>query len=79
MTYNEILETGNNPIIEIPRSADKNIYVLMYSGVQAGTITIPIDFIEIINYVESLWDRARRLTRPIKIHEDDLQDANPVR
>lgn len=47
MTYNEILETGNNPIIEIPRSAE--------------------------------WSRARRLTRPIKIHEDDLQDANPVR
>jgi len=78
MTYNEILERGNNPIIEIPRSADKKVYVMMYSGVQAGTITIPIDFVEIINYVESLWGRARPLTRPIKIHEDDLRDANPV-
>jgi hypothetical protein len=79
MTYNEILERGNNPIIEIPRSTDEYIYVLMYSGVQAGTITIPLQFVEIINFVESEWGRARRLTRPIKIREDDLRAANPVR
>ena len=79
MIYHEILERGNNPIIAIPRSADENIYVMMYSGVQAGTITIPIDFVEIINFLESQFGRARRLTRPIPIREHDLQDAMPVR
>ena len=79
MTYNEILERGNNQIIAIPRSADENIHVMMYSGVRAGTITIPIDFVEITNFLESEFGRARRLTRPIPISEHDLQDAMPVR
>lgn len=78
MRYNEILEKGNNPIIEIPRSADENIYVFMYTGVQAGTITIPIAFLEIINLLEARFGRARSLTRPKELIEDDLQDANPV-
>jgi len=78
MTFQEILDRRDNPVIEIPQSSGNDIYIRLQSGLNLGNqLVVPLQFIRLVNFNLSIggWDDSH----PIDIEEHQIANANFVR